>query len=963
MSELIEIVRSGFGPAQADCRQCELRNVCLKRGYVEGERPIDWEPGGLMVIGEGPGQTETIKGRPFVGHSGRLLDALLDAAGLDRQKVWVTNATLGQPPPITAKARGEALHDRFPQAIYSCLPRLEAEIEAARPRVIVALGQAAFIAVSGYEVQRKRLIRVPCANVDCDPETRKLKTLCLVCATADCTWCEGVGPVDAVAEERDQLADAIKAKHGGKCPKCTARITRLRPKQVKCPTCGGRKTKVEDYVSFEYDYGLVGREGAAGAVFRAEELSSRLDQYGVRFVIPTYHPSYCLHPAKKATGGIEKRVIAGQYAARVCMEHLDKARRLLREEPQYAAVDRMIDDPKSFNAFTADPARVYSVDLEWDTMEGPWSATKVTMVGVAVVEDPTAITIDTSRYPVLPNVNPHPMLDAIYAFLLDPAKKKVFHNGQADRVVLSRLWGMEVVGVVSDTLLSHHVLYPDEEQGLGFCAHELLDAPHWKVPKRKLKKGERDDLGGYRTLADLSLYNARDTRSTALVDRIIRGPAGGRGRLDAEGVRAAHDIDVRMQEIAIRMELAGLPLSQPRFREAEARANEVYSEELREMRKMVGKDDWEPTGKDLLWAMFGTDGPLRLEPFAYTDTGQPSTAKETLAHMVDQHPFVGRLMRFKKYEYVLKNYIHGAALRVQADGRTHPAWKVFGTTTGRWTSEPNYQNFGKGDVKMKDDTLNLRRLVVAPPGRRLVGADYAALELRVMADLSGDEGLIHRLLNSDEDDKLNPDRDLHAYIASKTFGNTYLLGSKEEKKQLRDTEKRIIYGANYGAGAETILETIYNAGYDGPPITIQIVNGVLGTIAREFPGIKRWRNGQVQKAHERREVRSPLLGRRRIFPLEEIDVTICYNFAIQSGAADVMNTRMAILDDRLADADPSAVFIAQVHDAVYVECSEDRVDQVKKVVSDSLTCEISLGGGPKMLYLASADDAASWDQA
>lgn len=957
-----EIHRSGFGPAQADCLRCELKNVCLKQGYVEGERPRDWEPGGIMLIGEGPGRMEQALGRPFVGASGRLLDALLEAAGLAREKVWVTNATLGVPPQIDSK-NAKAFHERFPQAVYSCLPRLEAEIEAAQPRVIVTLGQAALIALTGVEVQRRRTVKVACANVDCDPETRKLRSLCLVCAMADCDWYQrcAIGADESLgAGVVMESAEEIKRQRGGKCPKCSSSITRLRPRQMKCPTCGGRKTRVEEFVSFEYDWGLVGREGVAGAVLPTETLSSRLDALGVRFVIPTYHPAYCLYPARKGA-----KVIGGQFAARVVVEHFEKARRLLRSEPVFSAEAYTPVLPSELTTFVSDPSRVYAVDLEWNSEEGPWSPTKITLFGVATVEDPIGMTVDSRHFPVMPNVEPHAWLDAIHTFLADPTKKKIFHNGQADRVVLANLWGMEVQGVVSDTIISHHTLYPDEEQGLAFVAHELLDAPHWKTKKRRLKAGEKDDLGGYGSWDDYALYNARDTRSTALADRVMRGPVGGRGRLDAERVRAAHDLDVRMQEVSIRMELAGLPLDRERVKETQLRAETVCREELLEMRQIVGRgDDWTPIGKNLLWAMYAADGPLKLEPFAYTDTGQPSTAKEALARMSDQHPFVGRLLRYRKYLYTLDHYIHGESLRVQADGRLHPIWKVYGTGTGRWTSNPNFQNWSKGDLRFKDDeTLNLRGLVVAPPGRRIVGADYAALELRVMADLSADPGLIQRLLDSDEDDKLNPAKDLHAYIASKAFGNAYLNGTKEAKKILRDIEKRIIYGANYGAGAQTILESIYNAGYEGPPITTGIIDAVLRAIRTEFPGVGVWRDKQVRLANETREVRSPLTGRRRIFPLGDIDITVCFNYGIQSGAADVMNTQLAVLDDCLTSVDPTAVFIAQVHDAIYIECAEDRADDVAKLVSDSLTVELSLGGGPKMLYLASADHSQSWDKA
>lgn len=946
-------LKVGFGPAHADCKSCELHLVCRSR-FVPGERPADWEPGGLMLIGEGPGKTESSLLRPFVGASGRLLDALCQAAGLDRSKCWVTNATLGLPPPGKGT---DAFHERFPRAVHSCLPRLEAEIAEARPRVIVTLGQAALIAVSGYEIESAKLAKFDCTNADCDPNTRKLRTPALVCANAGCDWY-------AVCVDDPEV---IKERFGAKCPKCESSIARLRPKAMKCPTCGGRKTRTERFTTFRHDYGLIGRHGVAGAVFDAEDLSSRLNEFGVKYVIPTYHPAFCLHAAKK-----DSKYIAGQFAARVVVDHLAKARRLLRSDREFKVTTRITKDAEVVHHYLASKARTYAVDIETNSEDGAWACTKITCIGFASADREETLVVDTR------DATPG-LLDELQLFLEDPERAKVFHNAQFDRVVIRRLWGMEVLGVVSDTILSHHALYPDEEQGLGFCAHELLDAPHWKEKKRKLKTGELHDESGYESFDALALYNGKDTRSTALIDQVMRGPAGGRGRLDVEKVRASHDMDVRMQEIAIRMELNGVPLSIEKVKRLEAHAETQRAHYLREMRHMLGNpksrlsgakgEEWVPSGGDLLWALFSPEGPLRLEPYAYTEGGadgskkQPSTAKEALARMVDQHPFVPMLIEYRKYDYVLTHYVHGTTLRVQSDGWMHPQWKVYGTSTTRWTSNPNFQNWSKGQAE-KDELLNLRALVEAPPGWRIIGADEAQLELRVMGDLTGDAALIRRLLTADESRKLEPDHDPHAYMAAVVFGEAYLSGDTKRKKALRDVVKRVVYGLNYGAGAATVLEAIYNGGYEGPRITLQMIQRITAALFAEYPGIPRWRNEQERKAFETREVRSPLLGSRRIFPLGDVDTTVAYNFPIQSGAANVVNTCLARLDDRLLADHPEVRLFAQVHDAVYGLCPEDRVEKVCKVFDEALTWETSLvGNEQKMLYLATADHAQTWDQA
>jgi DNA polymerase I-like protein with 3'-5' exonuclease and polymerase domains/uracil-DNA glycosylase len=908
-----------------------------------------------MLVGEGPGSVELSHKRPFVGPAGRLLDALLKTAGVDRETCWVTNATLGLPPRYEdneVKTPGKGgLHDRFPMAIYSCLPRLEAEIKAAQPRVIVALGPGALIALTGHEEHKTRLIQNPCNDVNCDPENRKYRQPCLVCANGSCSWYGLLTSTDPKAE-----AEALKAQHGGACPACGQAISRLQPRAMKCPTCGGKKRREEAYTTFGARYSLVGREGVAGAVFDTASLPSRLDEFGVKYLVPTYHPSYCLRSAKEAG-----KYIAGQYAARACVDHLAKAHALTKRDVRFQAAAKLTKSPLEVRAWFAGADRDVAVDIETNAMGGPWSCSKITVIGFACASQPEALVVDTRDLPADWNT-PSPLLDEIHGFLADPGRGKVFHNGTFDRLVILRLWGIDVEGVVGDTLLEHHALYPDEEQGLGFCAHELLDAPAWKGGSHKIADGTEDDLSGYESLEDLALYNARDTRATALLDEIMRGPKGSRGRLATEHLERVHDLDLAMQGIAVRMEHAGLPISKARFAEIESSCLKVMDAELSEMRSLVGLPDFTPRGPQLAEVLFDPAGPIRLPVTERTATGQPSASKEVLARMSDRHPFVQHLLRWRKYEYALSHYVRGAGLEPGPDGRIHPQWKVHGTVTGRWSSSPNFQNWPKGDGV--DQATNLRSAIVAPAGRVIVGADYSQLEMRIMASLSGDPDLIRRCMNADESDKLNPEADPHSYVASMTFGRTFLDADKPARKALRDVAKRVVYGLNYGAGAATILAAIYDGGYSGPPLTTRLVEATVAAYFQAFPGVPRWRDQQLQTVQHAREVRSPILGRRRIFPLGEIDATVAYNFPIQSGAADLVSLRLVELDRRLADADPSAVLLAQVHDAVYVECSEDRVSAVERVVEESLTLERTLvEGSQPMLYCASASHARSWDKA
>lgn len=960
----------------AVCDECELQSQCDRQKYAPSDVGRSYEPGGIMFIGEGPGTHEIQQQKPFVGPSGRLLMDLLLAVGLEREEVVLTNATLCYPPP---RAQGDKFMQSFPNAVYSCLPRLDKEIEKYRPRVIVTLGVPALTAVAGYEVERVKKVKFPCSNDECDPKTRKIGPV-LACAKGDCDWYTFV-PHDA--PDNSVWAKEFKELQPD-CPRCGASLKRCRPKSVKCPTCGGRKTREETFVSYEYDYSLMGRHGIAGAVLKTEELPSRYDQWGVKYIVPTYHPSFCL----RSMGKKGANRFGGQYAARAAMAHIEKAWELVGRDADFDYEVVSTKDPQVVREYLAESG-VYSADVETDTDDGAWQVESITCIGFARADRTKVLVVDTrdigrfgtAEYTTQQNA----LLDVLQDFLEREDTTKVFHNGTYDRTAIMRVWGMEVKGPVRDTMLLHNACYPDEEHGLGFVAHELVDAPAWKE-HRKGVKNRHDSLSGYRDWETLADYNAKDDRLTALVDARLSGPPGGRGLLHVDGVPAAAALDHRMQEIAIQMQWNGLHLGKEATAEIESEAAAQALDALQAMRETVRESyvmcaveegralseeqveeemsEWRPTGKNLEWALFGASGPLRLPVASRTKTGKPTTSKDVLLKHTEV-PFVQQLLKWRKHEYHLSHYIRSTGLvKVTGDdGRLHPTWKVHGARTGRWSSEPNFQNWPK----------YTRKMVVAPPGRKIVGADFSQLEMRIVASLSGDAELIRRCQEADESDKLNPDKDPHSYVASLSFGDTYWTAfnaSKTSKdaaakaKALRDVAKRVVYGLNYGAGAATVLEAIYDGGYDGPPLSISVIERVTQSYFRGFPGVPRWREGALQQAKRDCKVTSPIIGRHRIFPLGEVEATVAYNFPIQSGAADIMNTRLAVLDDCLQEADASALLIAQVHDAVYVECAEERAPLVAKTIEEALTVEMSIvEGAPSMLYVASAAISDNWKDA
>jgi len=859
---VIDLTRQ-IGPEYADCSKCELRGQRDLKGPVHAEVTPEWKAGGIMLLGEFPAMHDLQQKRPLIGRAGDLLTALLREAGIDRADCLVSLAVLCGTPRTQEVG---SLTERFPMAVRSCMSRLDAEIAHFRPGVIVTFGASAFEAVAGYERVKK---------------SRK---------PFDCSLC------------------------GPSVPNVTRRKS--------CVECGGYKTREEEIVEFVCDHKAI---AIAGTVLSADALASRYNEHGVRYIIPTLHPSLILRGAEANKGA----ALGGQFLAPAVIAHLKKAKHLVRNEASYNVVTVTTTDPAVVREYVSQQA-TFAVDIETESAT-PSELTGITCVGVCANDTDISLVVDTRE------VSPE-LQATLRTFLEDAGIPKVFHNRLFDETVFERVWGVQVQGTVADTLTRQRALYPDEPAKLQWLAARYTYAPPWKTKVHP-------------TFDDLAVYNARDTRATIEIWRAQNA--------EVREVETVVEVDDACTIIALQMQADGVALNFDRLAEINTEQSAKRTASLTAMEEIVractADREWSPhKQKDLIWALFEPTGPCRLVPPTRTDSGAPSTAKDALSRLRGAHPFVEHLLTFRKADKLVSTYCEGTGLRIDPrTGRMHPSWNPGGARTGRWTSnDPNFQNW----------PAIMRAIVEAPPGRTIVGADESQLELRVMAALCGDPELIRRCLEADEHDKLNPDRDPHSYVASVSFGAAFMAGDPTRRKALRDLAKTVIYAINYGAGAAKILDSIQsNPRYEGPPVRLDVVQRIIATIFQVFPKIPVWREAQLRSAEKDGEVRSALHGRRRVYPLGDVDATVAWNFPIQATAADIVNDSLISFYKKLPTVDPSAFVIAQVHDAIYVECDERLADPVGKLLEQCMTHEISLvDGAPAMRFEAAAKADRNW---
>jgi hypothetical protein len=278
-------------------------------------------------------------------------------------------------------------------------------------------------------------------------------------------------------------------------------------------------------------------------------------------------------------------------------------------------------------------------------------------------------------------------------------------------------------------------------------------------------------------------------------------------------------------------------------------------------------------------------------------------------------------------------------------GWLHPHWTIH-KITGRWGSSPNVQNVSK---RAGGGVENLRKMYVAPPGLLWVGLDYAQLEARLMAACSQDTFLL---------DIFKTKQDIHTAFGMLAFPSVFpklaqvyathkgqpcgpVQGDPKSKcdmckqrDKLRDLTKRLEYGGLYGGAPETLWQSVVK---DEPDLKLETVRQFLATVNRQCAGLRVWQKNLLDGAIRAGEIRSPILGRREVFPMGRVDPTVVSNYPMQSGGSDLWGlgaVKFADRYDQFAPVEESPRIIHNGHDSVGVLCTEDRGDEVMKAAEE-----------------------------
>ncbi len=461
-----------------------------------------------------------------------------------------------------------------------------------------------------------------------------------------------------------------------------------------------------------------------------------------------------------------------------------------------------------------------------------------------------------------------------------------------------------LAGLAVDTALGAYVLNPAiHSLDLG----DLAD----RVAGIELVSPDREDSGegaqgvlSFDSGPDLEQFG-KEAVATGTVADLIEAELVEKGSHDLY-----RDVEVPLIEVLARMETRGIRVDRPYL---EALGSELRSQ-LAKLESSIHDHAGEAfninSANQLRTILFER---LELPVLKKTAKGVPSTDASVLKKLAEEHPIVADLLDYREREKLRSTYVDGYLPLIGPDGRIHTTFNQMAAATGRLSSDhPNLQN-----IPVRSETgMTVRRAFVPEPGWTFIVADYSQIELRIMAHLSDDPGLV---------DAFARGADVHAATAALVFD----VPEEAVTPEMRRRAKAINFGLLYGMEAFGLADRL--------SISREEAREHIDTYFERFPAAKVFLDDVVATA-KRTGYTETMFGRRRYltelrsdnFRVRQMGERMALNAPIQGTAADVIKIAMLEVDRLLAGRE--ARMLLQVHDELVLEAPVDEVAEIVAAV-------------------------------
>ncbi|MFE2557414.1 DNA polymerase I [Streptomyces sp. NPDC059352] len=510
------------------------------------------------------------------------------------------------------------------------------------------------------------------------------------------------------------------------------------------------------------------------------------------------------------------------------------------------------------------------------------------------------------------------------AWIADPTRPKVMHNAKgAMRVFPEHGWS--IAGVTMDTALAAYLVKPGRR---SFA----LDALSVEYLGRELAPAAAADGQLAFGADDTAEAEALMSQARAVLD--LAGAFD--ERLGEVGARELlHDVELPTSALLARLERHGIAADRDHLEAMEQQFAAAVQQAVKEAHASVGHEFNLGSPKQLQEVFFGE---LNLPKTKKTKTGYTTDA-DALAWLAGQteHELPVIMLRHRE-QARLRSTVEGLIKTVAADGRIHTTFSQTVAATGRLSStDPNLQNV---PVRTDEGRAIRHGFVVGEGYEALMTADYSQIELRVMAHLSEDEGLIEAFTSGE---------DLHTTVASQVFGVERSAVDAEMRRKI----KAMSYGLAYGLSAFGLSQQLN--------IDPGEARGLMDTYFERFGGVRDYLRRVVDEARATGYTET-MLGRRRYLPdlnsdnrqRREAAERMALNAPIQGTAADIVKVAMLNVDRALTEAGLASRMLLQVHDEIVLELAPGERERVEALLREQMSAaadlraplDVSVGVGP-----------------
>jgi DNA polymerase-1 len=583
-------------------------------------------------------------------------------------------------------------------------------------------------------------------------------------------------------------------------------------------------------------------------------------------------------------------------------------------------------------------ARLHDAPLiAFDTETTGLDAMRADIVGLSLSVQPGhACYIPlTHDYPGVPAQLPRDnVLAALKPILEDPRRPKVGQHAKYDMNILSH-YGIAVQGLKHDTMLESYVWNATATRhDMDSLSRKYLGYETVKY-EEVAGKGAKQISFSQVDLDTACRYAAEDANVTLRLHHALWPLLEGEPKL----LKVYEEIEIPLVPVLAGMEQHGVLIDVSELRR--------QSQHLGKRMLELQKEAWQSAGRE-----FNLESPKQLQAILFdelglpaklkTPTGQPSTNEEALEAIADDHALPRLILDYRGLAKLRSTYTEKLAEIVNPrTGRVHTSYHQGAVATGRISStDPNLQNI----PVRTEEGRRIRQAFIAPEGWLVMAADYSQIELRIMAHLSGDEGLVRAFQEGG---------DIHRATAAEVFG----LDPKDVSNNQRRAAKAINFGLMYGMSAFGLARQL---GVDRGE-----ASDYMARYFSRYPGVHAFMEATRERAHRDGYVET-LFGRRlyldnlsaRNQALRAGAERAAVNAPMQGTAADIIKRAMITMAAWLKDRD-DAHMLMQVHDELVFEVRADAVDTVRDAVRERMSGAAEL----RVPLIVDVGVGKNWDEA